>query len=243
MADITRSETTNTHILPMAVFGLLTIIAVIVFRDRLGFEALAAHHDRLIAFRDSHYVASVVAFVLAYAAIVAFSVPGATIATLAGGLLFGTFPGVAFNVLAASSGAILIFLAARWGLGRAMAARMDAADGNVRRIKRGIDENAWEMLFLMRLIPIVPFFVANLVPALVGVRIAPYAITTVLGIVPGTLVYTSIGAGLGEVIAAGEVPDLGVIFEPHVLGPILGLCVLAALPMILKALRGSRRDA
>jgi len=91
---------------------------------------------------------------------------------------------------------------------------------------------------LMRLVPVVPFFVANLVPALVGVPLSRFVISTALGILPGGLVYTSVGSGLGAVFAAGETPDLSVIFSPPVLLPLVGLSVLAALPVALKALRG-----
>jgi len=93
----------------------------------------------------------------------------------------------------------------------------------------------------MRLVPAVPFFVANVLPALLNVPLRRFAITTALGIVPGALVYTSVGAGLGEVLAAGESPDLGVIFEPHILGPLLGLAALAALPMLLRLFRREAR--
>ena len=85
-----------------------------------------------------------------------------------------------------------------------------------------------------------PFFVANLVPALVGVPLIRFVISTFFGIIPGAVVYTSVGAGLGEVLARGESPDLGVIFEPQILLPILGLCALAALPIVLKAVRGKK---
>ena len=115
---------------------------------------------------------------------------------------------------------------------------MEASEGAVKRIKDGIDENQWSMLFLIRLVPAVPFFVANLVPALVGVPLSRFVVSTFFGIMPGALVYTSVGAGLGEVFARGETPDLGIIFEPHILLPILGLCALAALPIVLKAVRG-----
>jgi uncharacterized membrane protein YdjX (TVP38/TMEM64 family) len=87
----------------------------------------------------------------------------------------------------------------------------------------------------------VPFFVANLIPALVGVPLSRFVITTFLGIIPGAVVYTSVGAGLGEVFARGESPDLGIIFEPQILLPILGLAALAALPILIKAVRG-RKD-
>ena len=94
------------------------------------------------------------------------------------------------------------------------------------------------MLFLMRLVPAIPFFAAHLLPALVGVSLRNYVVTTFFGIMPGSAVYTWVGAGLGEVFARGETPNLGIFFEPHIIGPILGLCALAALPMIIKAVRG-----
>ena len=134
----------------------------------------------------------------------------------------------------------MIFLAARWGLGEKLAAKMESSQGAVKKIKDGIDENQWSMLFLIRLVPAVPFFVANLVPALVGVPLHRFVVSTFLGIIPGAVVYTSVGAGLGEVFARGETPNLGIIFEPHILLPILGLSALALLPVLLKALRGKK---
>ena len=77
-------------------------------------------------------------------------------------------------------------------------------------------------------------------PPLVGVPLYRFAITTFLGIIPGTVVLTSVGAGLGGVFERGETPDLGIFFEPQILLPILGLCALAALPLLLKALRGKK---
>ncbi len=159
---------------------------------------------------------------------------------LTGGFLFATFPGALFNVTAATAGATLIFLAARWGMGERLGRKLEESQGVVRKIKDGIDENQWSMLFLIRLVPAVPFFVANLVPAFLEVPLRRFVVSTFLGIIPGAIVYTSVGAGLGEVFARGEVPNLGIIFEPHILLPILGLCALAALPIVLKALRGGK---
>ena len=226
--------------LPLIAILVVAAIGAFAFRDLLSFETLRENRESLLAFRDANYLLTVLAFIGAYVLIVGFSLPGATVATLTGGFLFGTFPGVLYNVTGATLGAIAIFLAARWGLGDRLAARMDTGEGVVKRIKDGIDDNQWSMLFLIRLVPAVPFFVANLVPALVGVPLFRFAITTFLGIIPGALVFTSVGAGLGEVFARGETPDLGLIFEPHILLPILGLCALAALPIALKALRGRK---
>lgn len=222
---------------PLIAILLVAVIGAFTLRDYLSFETLRENRDALIAFRDANYVLTVLTFMAVYVGIVAFSLPGATIATLTGGFLFATFPGALFNVVAATIGASLIFLAAKFGLGERLAARMEASEGAVKRLKEGIDGNQWSVLFLMRLVPAVPFFVANLIPALVGVPLSRFVITTFLGIIPGGIVYTSVGAGLGEVFERGESPDLGVIFEPHILLPILGLCALAALPILLKAFR------
>ncbi|PRY21132.1 putative membrane protein YdjX (TVP38/TMEM64 family) [Aliiruegeria haliotis] len=241
MTDMTDQPSSGAwRYLPLALIGAVAVVGAMTLGDVLSFESLAANREALLAFRDAHYLGTLVVFLAVYVAIVGFSLPGATAATLTGGFLFGTFPGVFFNIVGATLGAAVIFLAARWGLGERLAARMDASQGRIRQIKNGIDANQWEMLFLIRLVPIVPFFVANLLPALVGVSLPRFLVSTFFGIMPGALVYTSVGAGLGEVFAAGEQPDLGIIFEPFVLLPILGLCALAALPMLVKALRPSR---
>jgi len=224
---------------------LITIIVVAVLgayflRDYLTFDTLKENREALLAFRDANYALTVLAFIAAYILIVAFSLPGATIATLTGGFLFSTFPGALFNILAATIGATAIFMAARWGGGEKLAAKMDSSEGAVKKIKSAIDDNQWEALLLIRLVPAVPFFMANLIPALVGVSLFRFVVSTFFGIIPGAVVYTSVGAGLGEVFARGETPNLGIIFEPAMLLPILGLSALAALPIILKAVRGKK---
>ncbi len=209
-----------------------------LLRDMLSFEALRENRMTLMSYRDSHPALSVVLFVSAYTAIVVFSLPGATVATLTGGFLFSTFPGVLFNIAGATLGATGLFLAARWGLGDRLAARMESSEGKIKKIKDGIDANQWSMLFLLRLVPAVPFFVANLIPAFVGVPLHRYVVSTALGIVPGAIVLTSIGAGLGAVFDQGTMPDLSFVFEPQFLLPVIGLCALALLPVILKLVRG-----
>jgi len=234
-----QAQSPNKHLkrLPLLAILIVAIIGAFTLRDYLSFEALRDNREALTSFRDANYLLTVLVFIGVYIVLVAFSLPGATIATLTGGFLFSTFPGVLFNVVGATIGATLIFLAAKWGLGERLAARMEASEGAIKQIKDGIDENQWSVLFLMRLVPAVPFFVANLIPAMVGVSLSRFVITTFLGIIPGGVVYTSVGAGLGEVFGRGETPDLGIIFEPQILLPILGLCALAALPMVLKLLR------
>lgn len=237
---VTPAKSSSLRWLPLAVVLAVALVGAFALRDYLNFETLRTHREALLAFRDANYLGTVAAFMALYVVIVAFSLPGATVASLTGGFLFAVFPGTLINLVAATVGATLIFLAARMGLGERLAARMGAGDGVVRRIKTGIDENQWSMLFLIRLLPAVPFFVANLIPALVGVPLSRFVITTFLGIIPGALVLTSVGAGLGEVFERGGTPDLGIFFEPRILLPVLGLCLLAILPIIIKAIRGKK---
>ncbi|MDB2407573.1 TVP38/TMEM64 family protein [Jannaschia sp.] len=225
--------------LPLAAILVVAAAGAFLLRDYLSFETLAENRESLIAFRDANYALTALAFIGAYILIVAFSLPGAAIATLTGGFLFGLFPGALFNAGAATVGATLLFLAAKHGLGDKLAAKMEASDGAVKKIKEGIREDETSYLFIMRLVPIVPFFVANLVPAFMGVGLRKYVVTTFLGILPGGAVYTWVGAGLGEVFARGETPNLGIIFEPHILGPIVGLIALALLPIVIKRFKKS----
>lgn len=222
--------------LPILLILAAAVAGAVFLRNQLDFAALAQNRQALLAFRDANPLLASLGFILAYILIVTLSLPGATIATLTGGFLFGLFPGTLYNVLGATVGAMGIFLAARAGFGAAMAGRMNA--GAPARVKAALQQNQWSALLIMRLVPVLPFFVANLIPAFVGIRLAPFALTTFVGILPAALVFTSIGAGLGEVFTRGETPDLGVIFSPPVLLPLLGLAALAALPVLLKSLRG-----
>ncbi len=245
MTDTTDRGTTSRlrRMAPIAIVTIVALIGAFLLRDVLSFETLRDNREALIAWRDQNYLLAGLIYMAVYVAVVAFSLPGGSAMTLAGGFLFGLAMGAGMTVVAATLGAVAIFLAARHGLGDMLHARLEARGGGgmLGRIEAGLRENEVSYLFLMRLIPAIPFFVANLAPAFLGVKLSSYVLTTFFGIMPGTLVYTWIGAGLGEVFARGETPDLGIVFDPVVLGPILALCALAVLPIALKTWR--RRSA
>jgi len=230
-----------TKFLPLVAIGAGAILAVIFLGDYLSFDALERNYETLLAHRDANWALAAAVYCAAYVGVVAFSVPGAVWLTLLGGFLFGIGPGAAMTVLSATLGATLIFLAARTALGGWLRAR---AEGWIGKLEAEFRAGEVSFLLIMRLVPAVPFFVANLAPAFLGARLVNFVWTTLLGIIPGSLVYVSIGAGLGEQLERGESPDLGVIFEPHILAPLLGLAFLAALPVVLRHLglsfRGKR---
>jgi len=219
--------------IPLLIIAVVAIVGGFYFADYLSFETLAQHRYSLLAFKETYFGVAALLFVFVYFVIVAFSLPGAGVASITGGFLFGLGFGTVLNVVAATLGACAIFLAVRKGVGRSLAAKVDTSQGKLANMMARMRDNEISVLFLLRLVPVVPFFVANVLPALVGVGLRNFAFTTFLGIIPGGLVYTWIGVGLGDVFDRGASPDLGLIWSPHILGPILGLAILAAVPMLI----------
>ncbi|WP_424988052.1 TVP38/TMEM64 family protein [Microbulbifer sp. S227A] len=226
--------------LPLMLILCIAVTGSFALRDYLSFDTLRANREALLMFRDQNLGVLAAGFVALYVVIVAFSLPGAAVASVTGGFLFGLAAGTVLNVLAATIGACAIFIAARAGLGATLSAKFDASEGTAGRIRDGLRDHEINVLLLIRLVPAVPFFVANLLPALVGVKFGNFLWTTAIGIIPGAIVFTWIGVGLGEVFDRGETPDLSLLWEPHIIGPILGLCVLAALPIVVRVLRGRK---
>ncbi len=223
------------RIVPLGILIFATVFVYIKFGDYLSFQALSDNREALILWRDSNYVLAVAGFMLIYIAAVSFSLPGGLFLSLGGGFLFGAVGATIMVVIAATIGATAIFLAAKTGLGDALHAKLTAnGDGILAKMEKGLRENEISYLFIMRLVPAMPFFVANLAPAFLGVSLRNYLFTTFFGIMPGTAVFVWVGSGLGEVFASGGTPNLGIIFEWQILGPLLALSALSALPIILK---------
>ena len=217
--------------------GLLVVagIAFIVAGGHkyLSFAALSENRDWLCSLVTSWGIVAALLYVAVYGLLVALSVPGAAVLTIAGGFLFGTWLGALCAVIGATLGATMIFLAARAGLG-GLAQRAGRFAG---KVEAGFRADAFNYLLVLRLVPIFPFWLVNLVPALVGVRLTTYVLATFLGIIPGTFVYASIGNGLGSLV---EEPDAGILFRPSILLPVIGFAALALIPVVYKHWRVKR---
>ncbi len=203
----------------------------------LSFEALRLHREELIAWCGDNPGAAGLSFVAVYALAVAFSVPGAVWMTIAGGFLFGPYVATLYVVAGATLGACGVFLAARYAFADALRRKAGPA---LRRMEKGFGDNALSYMLALRLVPLFPFWLVNLVPAFLGVPLRTFALGTLIGIVPGSFVYALVGNGLGSILDAGERPDLGIVFAPEVLAPLIGLAVLALLPVAYQWLRRSR---
>lgn len=196
--------------------------------------ALAAQTRAVQAFAAAHPFAAALSYVAIYTAVVAASIPtGAALSPL-GGALFGPVLGCALAVTAATAGAVLLFLAARGTLGASLAERHG---GLIARLRPRLERDGFAGLLALRLIPVVPFWLINIAAGLIGMRLADYAAATAIGIVPVTAVFTTAGAGFAGALASGTPPSVALILRPAILLPMLGLALLALLPMLVRELR------
>ena len=206
----------------------------------LSFDALREHREFLMHFVADQTVLAIIVFMSAYAVTVALSLPGATVLTVTGGFLFGSVVGTLWTVIAATIGAAAVFLAAKTALGDVLRAK---AGPFLRRMEDGFKENAFNYLLVLRLIPLFPFFIVNLVPAFLGVGLRTFFIATFLGIIPGAFVFASVGAGLGSVFDSMDSFTLQGVLTPQVITALVGLSVLSLLPVAYKKLRKAKASS
>jgi uncharacterized membrane protein YdjX (TVP38/TMEM64 family) len=226
------------RVLPLALLcaGFAAFFAL-GWHHHISFDTIRMHRGMLIDWVGRWGMLAVFAYVAGYAAMAAFSIPGGALATIAGGYLFGLWLGAAASVLGATLGAVAVFLAARTALGDFLRAK---TGGALKRMEEGFRRDAFSYLLVLRLVPIFPFWLVNLVPAFCGVSLRTYALATLIGIVPGSLVFASVGSGLGALLDRGETPDLKIVFQWNILLPILGLALLALLPVLVKRIQARR---
>lgn len=221
--------------------SLLVLVLALFYAFDLGgllsFEKLAEHRVSLLAWVEAHPVAAPLAYLLTYVVVVAFSLPGGLVMTISGGFLFGAVSGGLYAVVGATIGATALFLIAKSSLGDYLLARAGDA---VKRMQKGFAENALSYLFVLRLIPLFPFFLVNLAPAFLGVPLRIYVIATFFGIMPATFVFALTGSGLGSVLDQGGDVTVSGIFTPEMIGALAGLALLALLPVLYKRLGGKK---
>jgi uncharacterized membrane protein YdjX (TVP38/TMEM64 family) len=202
--------------------------------DHLSFAALARNRESLVMQVEALGPGAPVLFVLAYAACTALSLPTGLLLSTLGGFLFGAGWGGLCNLVGATLGATVVFLAAKTVLGDALRAR---AGPFLQKLEAGFREDGLSYMLVLRLVPLFPFWLVNLAPAFLGVRLSTFIVGTFVGIIPGAFVYASVGTGLGAILESGGTPDGSALLQPRVLLPIVGLVVLALIPVVTKRLR------
>ena len=201
--------------------------------DYLSLQTLREQHEALRSFVEGNLLIAVAAYVIIYALSTLFMVPGALWITIAGGFLFGLVGGSAATVLGATLGATALFSVARTSIGEPLRQR---AGPFLKKLEAGFREDALSYMFFLRFMPMVPFPVANIAPALLGAKARDFILSTFFGIMPGVIAYTWVGAGLGGVFDRGEDLNLGGFFW-QVAPPMAALAVVSLIPVILKRFR------
>ncbi|MDQ6956857.1 MAG: TVP38/TMEM64 family protein, partial [Mariprofundaceae bacterium] len=185
---------------------LLIVVAIMIFfildlRQYLSFDALAEHRHALAEQVSLHPMMASLVYISIYILVVALSLPGGLVMTLSGGFLFGAVWGTSMAVTGATLGATILFLIAKTSLGDFLLAK---AGNTVKKLQAGFEEDVWSYMFILRVVPIFPFFLVNLAPAFLGVPLRVYLVATFFGIIPATFVYALAGSGLGKVFEQGE---------------------------------------
>ncbi len=236
-----RKASALRRFLPLAVLAAAVAAAFASgLHEHLSIETLRDHRALLNGFVADNAVLAGFAFVTLYALSTALSLPGGVILTVAGGFLFGVALGTVYVVFAATLGATAVFLIARTAFGSVL---RDRAGPFLVRMEAGFRENALSYLLVLRLIPLFPFFVVNLVPAFLGISLRIYVLGTFIGIIPGTLVFILAGAGLGSVFDQGGQFSAGSVLTPEVIAGLVGLSLLSLLPVGYKRLKARRAQA
>lgn len=223
--------------LPLFILICLSLLAwSLGLQHYLSFDVLKTHQQELEAYITSHLLLSILIYMTIYIAIVSLSIPGATFMTLTGGFLFGQWAGTGSTVIAATLGASILFLSARLASQDLIARK---AGPFIAKMQKGFQENALSYLLTLRLIPLFPFVAINLVAAFLQISFPIFFFGTLIGIIPGTFIYISIGVGLREVI---QQPNFSphVILEPKILMALGGLGILSLLPVLYKWLQKKR---
>jgi uncharacterized membrane protein YdjX (TVP38/TMEM64 family) len=246
-----RNGLSVVRLLPLAVLVVIALALLVSGAgDWLSLSTVIQRHGELGVLVAENVVAAALAYVAVYIAAVALSFPGAGILTILGGYLFGWLAGTGLTVVAATVGATIIFLVARTSLGDVLRAR---AGGFAARVAEGFEADAFSYLLFLRLVPICPFWLLNIVPALFKVAPRTYVAATALGIIPGTLAYSLLGSGLGRVVeemeaahpgcaAAGTCEiEFAALLTPAPLVAMVALGLAAVVPLVVKRMR--RRTA
>ena len=218
---------------PLAIIVAITAVALAMgWHRELSLAALLERRAGIEAFVSQHWIAALAAYTALYLAITALSLPCASFLTIFGGLIFGALIAAAATLVGATAGATIIFLIAKSAVGGWLIRR---AGPRVEKVAAGFRADAFNYLLFLRLVPFFPFWLVNLVPALVGVRLRTFVIASALGMIPGTLAYAFFGAGLDSAIKAQNA-------TLHLFAGLIALALLSLVPVVVKRYKAGRRQ-
>ena len=216
------------------IFLLLAISSSFLF-DYWGFiiDLITQYHTELLDFIENKFFSSLILFTIIYVVSIAISLPIGSFLTFIGGYIFGAYYGFFSVIIGATVGALILFMIIKVGILRTIGSIHQKSE-LINKIKFGIDKNIWSYLFFIRFFPIFPFWFVNIAPAILGVRLLPYTVTTFFGIMPGSLSIILIGSGVEDIV--NKKVDFAWNFSDHkffFIG-LLILSLISILPIFLK---------
>lgn len=183
------------------IVGLLMVVVVFFLFDgphMLSLENIRENRDALLEFTGRHYLSMLLLCGIGYIVSTAFSLPGGTVLSLLLGFLFGRWVGTFLIVISATLGAAAVFWLARYLLADWAQKRLQQSALS-QKLLNGFDEDAFNYLLFLRLVPLFPFWLVNLAPAFTSVSMRTYLITTFIGIAPGSFIFANLGQSLGSI--------------------------------------------
>lgn len=192
------------------------------------FESLKAHREFILIYKKAHFFLLLFVFMSAYTLMVAASIPGATLLTLASGFLFGPLLGTSLVVISATIGAFILFVTVQFAFRDWIKKKFSS---RINLMKQGFQKNAFSYLLFLRLVPLFPFWLVNIVAAILDISKHIFLIATFVGIIPGSIIYVLVGNSLGYLMDANQKPNLYILFDPRILFPLLALALLSLLPI------------
>ncbi|PMJ93457.1 TVP38/TMEM64 family protein [Vibrio sp. 10N.261.55.A7] len=211
-------------------FGVILILTILFLTTNYGhlltLENAKAQQDSLAQTIESNFALAALSYFAIYIIITAFSIPGAAVVTLLGAALFGFWTSLLLVSFASSLGATLAFLSSRFLLKDWVQAKFGE---KLSTINDGVEKDGAFYLFSLRLIPVVPFFLINLLMGLTPISASRFYLVSQLGMLPGTAVYLNAGTQLANIDSLSGIVSLPVI---------LSFVLLGVFPIIAKKLMG-----
>lgn len=199
----------------------------------LSFNTIKTYHAAAKQWTNAHYQSAVSLYILAFSLLIACAIPCATVFTLMGGFLFGSIA-LLYAMFSTTLGGMILYFAVRTSIGEGIAAR---SSGWIKRMEAGFQQNAFNYLLMLRLVPVFPCWISNIGAGALNVPLRTFLLATVIGIFPSTFIYTMVGRGLDTFFSMRDAPFKDIILTPSIFFPLLGLAILSIFPVIYKSIK------
>lgn len=222
---------------------ILILLAVIVFYfcdipELVSFSHLQHHYFQLRSFTNAHYAFSVFIYTIIFSLLIACTIPCATFLTILGGLLFNV-SAILYAELSTVLGGFILYHAVRTAIGSDLA--KSRAKGWLHVVRKGLAQDAYHYLLMLRLLPVMPCWVSNIGAGMLNVPQRTFLIATALGILPATIIYVLIGRGLNEVLDAHQIPAIDMLMTPAIILPLTALAIFSLTPILYKRIKQRRK--